>query len=82
MQELSVKQAEYITDYKLSLTFNDGKKQVVDFAPFVKKSHHQDIKKYQNMKLFKQFNIRDGDLEWGDYELVFPVYDLYQNTIN
>jgi hypothetical protein len=39
------------------------------------------IRAYLDPDRFAQFAIRDGDLMWGDYELCFPVADLYENTI-
>ena len=44
---ISIKEANYIEDYKISLLFNDGKKNIVDFKNFILKSQHPDIKKYQ-----------------------------------
>jgi len=29
----------------------------------------------------KQFSITYGDLEWNDYELTFPIADLYLDQI-
>ncbi len=69
-------------DYKISLKFNDGKEQTVDFAGFIKNTRHQDIKKYQNIDEFKKFHLTFGDLEWNDYELAFPIYDLYQGKVS
>ncbi|WP_404357410.1 hypothetical protein [Methylotuvimicrobium sp. KM1] len=31
--------------------------------------------------LFADFRVEYGELIWGDYELCFPVIDLYRNTI-
>ncbi len=28
-----------------------------------------------------KYNLDDGDLEWNDYDLCFPVADLYENNI-
>ncbi len=81
MKAISISQANYVNDYKISLTFNDGKKIIIDFEGFIKHSQHQDIKKYQDLILFKQFDIRYGDLEWNNYDLSFPIYDLYQNKL-
>ena len=39
-----------------------AKKITIDFEGFIKHSQHQDIKKYQDLILFKQFNIRYGEL--------------------
>lgn len=78
---INIKNAKYISEYKISLTFDDKTKKVVDFENFIKKAQHPDIKKYQNLTLFKKFNVNYGDLEWNGYELAFPIYDLYGNNI-
>jgi len=78
---ISIKEANYIEDYKISLLFNDGKNNILDFKNFILKSQHPDIKKYEDLNLFKKFNFEYGELEWNDYDLAFPVYDLYKGTI-
>ncbi len=78
---LSVEKADYVEGYKLSLTFNDAKRVVVDFGRFILNSTHPDIKKYRDLKLFKSYTLKNGDLEWNDYELAFPVYDLHQGAV-
>jgi len=30
---------------------------------------------------FKEFQIIDGNLNWNDYDLIFPIYDLYQGRV-
>jgi hypothetical protein len=30
---------------------------------------------------FSQFELRHGELVWGDYDLCFPIMDLYNNTL-
>jgi hypothetical protein len=30
---------------------------------------------------FKQFLILDGNLNWNDYDLIFPIADLYQGIV-
>jgi len=72
---------KYIPDYKLNIQFNDGVSRIIDFEPFLRKSHHPDIKKYLDRNKFQQFTIRYGDLDWNDYELCFPLGDLYQGVI-
>ena len=76
-----IKEAKYISDYKIYLKFNDDKERLLDFENFISASIHPDIKKYQNKNLFKHFILQHGDLEWNDYELAFPIYDLYQGQI-
>jgi hypothetical protein len=31
---------------------------------------------------FKKFKIIDGNLMWNDYEMIFPLEDLYEGKIN
>ncbi len=31
--------------------------------------------------LFKGFEIIDGNLDWNNFDLCFPIMDLYQNEI-
>ena len=54
---IEIKEVQHRTDYQLELVFNDGKKQVIDFGPFLKKSHHPEIQKYLDLTRFKQFTF-------------------------
>jgi len=78
---ISIEKAKYIDDYKIYLKFNDGRENILDFKKFILKSQHPDIKKYQDKNLFKNFNLEYGELEWNDYDLAFPIYDLYRGNI-
>ncbi len=78
---ISIERAEYVGGYKIFLKFNDEKERVVDFERFITKSVHPDIKKYLDLGLFKKFALAHGEIEWNDYELAFPIYDLYRGEI-
>ena len=78
---INIQRADYIDDYKIHFKFDDGKETTVDFQPFIFSSSHPDIKKYQDQKLFQKFNLDYGEIEWNDYELAFPIYDLYEGKI-
>jgi hypothetical protein len=80
-QYLEVIEAKYVSGYNLLLTFNDGAVRVVDFGPFLAKARNPDTTDYRDLKKFKSFRIKDGDLVWGDYQMIFPIMDLYQGTI-
>ena len=81
MSDIKLVEASYVEDYKIELKFNDGKTQVVDFAPFLEASKHPEIRKYLDKENFRQFQIVDGDLDWNDFDLTFPIWDLYTNKI-
>jgi hypothetical protein len=80
-QVISIEQAKQLDDYKLQLVFNDQSSQVVDFYPFLSKSLNPLIRKYLAAEEFAKFEIDEGDLEWNDYDLCFPIADLYENKI-
>ena len=80
-QIIKIEQARYLGDHKLWLTFDDGTEQTINFAPFLSSSLNPLIRKYLNPDEFKKYQIDNGDLEWNDYDLCFPVADLYENRI-
>jgi hypothetical protein len=78
---ISIISAEYIRDYKINLTFSDGVVRVVDFGPFLRSAKNPMAKKYLDKKLFKKYSIEYGDIVWNDYEMCFPIWDLYEGQI-
>ena len=80
-QIIKVEKISYLENYKLELIFNDKSKQFIDFYPFLSSSFNPLIRKYLDEKKFMSFQLNDGDLEWNDYDLCFPIADLYENTI-
>ncbi|MEI8027075.1 MAG: DUF2442 domain-containing protein [Pseudomonadota bacterium] len=80
-KNLKVKKVEYLDLYKLKLLFSDDFVQIIDFEIFLKQAHHPDIQKYLKPKYFKSYSLIDGELMWGDFDLIFPIMDLYHNSI-
>jgi hypothetical protein len=78
---LEVAEAKYGSGYKIRLTFNDGTARVMDFEPFLRKAQNPDITQYRQMRKFKSFRLDYGDLMWGEYEMIFPIEDLYRGEI-
>lgn len=81
MKSIKITTVEHVRDYTLKFYFNDGKIQEVDFTRFLEHSQHPEISKYLDINLFKQYELIDGDIIWNDYDLVFPIWDLYTNSI-
>ena len=78
---INIQTAELVGDYRIRLRFDDGVEQVVDFQPFLSRSRHPQIRAYLDPVLFASFRIEYGDLVWGDYELCFPIMDLYRDSL-
>jgi hypothetical protein len=79
---LKIDSAKYLSDYAIRIKFNDGKEKIVDFKPFLSKSVHPSIKKYLDENMFSSFSLTDGNLNWNDYDLIFPLDDLYKGQID
>jgi len=80
-QYLEVTGAKYVSGHRIRLTFNDGTVREVDSGPFLAKARNPDTTDYRDLEKFKTFRIEDGDLVWGDFQMIFPIVDLYRGTI-
>jgi hypothetical protein len=75
--------AKYVEGYKLELTFNDGKVNIIDFRKQVMAQKVPEYAAYQDLNEFKKFRIDDGNIVWGeDWDLIFELHRLYYNTLD
>ena len=81
-EPVNVLSATHSGEYRVHLVFDDSTEQEVDFEPFLTHSAHPEIRAYLDRTRFRTFRVDYGDLVWGDYELCFPVMDLYRNQID
>ena len=81
-KSITITSATHVADYRISLRFNDEFEQIVDFKPFLSRSAHREIRAYLDPIRFADFRIEYGDLVWGDFDLCFPIVDLYRNQID
>lgn len=78
---IKIVRASYIGDFKIEITFSNNSRQTVDFKPFLLSHKHPDIQKYLDEDVFASFSIVNGNLNWNDYEMIFPVSDLMNNSL-
>ncbi len=74
--------ARYTEGFCLLVSFSDGTSREVDFGLFVKRCKLPDVVKYAKPNAFKRFRLVNGNVMWGDYEMIFPVEQLYQGKIS
>lgn len=79
---VQIEAARHVSGYKLGIRFSDGHVSSVDFGPFLKASEHPSIRAYLDLKRFKEFTLEDGVLHWNDFDLVFPMAELYEGRID
>lgn len=78
---IEIKSARYIGDFAIRVFFSDGFNRLVDFKPFLESSLHPSIRKYLDEKKFNEYKIVGGNLNWNDYDLIFPLEDLYKGIL-
>ncbi|MBC7446655.1 MAG: DUF2442 domain-containing protein [Hymenobacteraceae bacterium] len=81
-QYVRVESAQLVAPYTLAITFNTGETRTVDFGPFLRASHHPAVRAYLDEARFQEFEVVGGNLNWHDYDLIFPVADLYAGSIS
>ena len=79
---IKVVSATQVGQYRLQLEFDDQTVQTVDFGPFLMRSRHPDVRAFLQPERFSAFQVIYGELVWGDYDLCFPIIDLYRNTVD
>jgi hypothetical protein len=78
---ISIQEATYKGDYKINFVFSDGVRKDIDFKRFLKNSKNPMTNKYLDKEKFKSFSLDYGDIIWNDYELCFPIWDLYEGQL-
>ena len=78
---VSIQKADYLGAYKINFLFSDGIERTIDFGNFLEKARNPMTKKYLNKQLFQTYSIEYGDIIWNDYEMCFPIWDLYEGRI-
>ena len=69
--------ADYVKDYVLRLTFNDGTVKLVDFAPMMQKGV---CRKLQNIDYFRSFTLDPFTVDWNN-EIGFAPESLYERGV-
>jgi len=70
---LSIINANYQDDYKISLEFNDHKNGIVDLKDFILNGKIKPFKQLQDIEKFKNFKV-DYTLKWNDDLDLAPEY--------
>ncbi len=82
MKEIKIVKAKYLMRYKILFLFSDQTEQEVDFRHFLKRSTHPEIRKYLDIDLFKAFKVINGDIDWNNFDMCFPVSDLHEGAVD
>lgn len=78
---VDIEEVHYVEAYQLLLRFSNGVQRLVDFGPFLTASTNPMIRKYLDLANFKKVVLADGNIQWNDYDLCFPIADLYAGSL-
>ena len=74
---LKIVKAEYVEDYVLRLTFNNGEIRLMDFLPLMDKGI---CKKLLDLDYFKSFTLDPFTVDWNN-EVGFAPRFLYERSV-
>jgi len=80
-QEVNIVSAEHAGGYRLWLTFSDHYKTIVDIAPMLEHSMNPQTRQFLDTDRFLSFRLEWGNLVWGDYDMCFPIEELYEGHV-
>lgn len=63
---LHILKAEYVSDYKIRVEFNDGFASVIDFENTIQNDHRPVIRNLSDITLFRDFRIAANTIAWGN----------------
>ncbi len=81
MLVISITEALYLDGYKIKFEFSDQTSKIVDFEPFLQKARNPMTRKFLDLPKFRSFTLENGEVNWNDYELCFPIWDLHEGRI-
>ena len=77
IKPMFIQKAEYIEGYQLKVYFTDGIVKSINLYSFLMSSKNHLIRKFKNIELFKQFQVEDGVICWGDNEFDLNPENIY-----
>lgn len=78
----AVKKANYISDYKIQLDFNNGKSGIADLEQTLQKDTRALFAELKNTTIFKNFNLQHDTVIWPNGLDLAPEYLFYLAFIN
>lgn len=63
---LHVIDAKYISDYKISVEFNDGCRFVADFESVIKSDHRPIVQQLADINTFRDFALQALTITWSN----------------
>jgi Protein of unknown function (DUF2442) len=78
---IDIVSAEYVSGYRIFLTFSNGIEREIDFERFLRTAKNPMTTKYLKLEDFKTFALDNGNLQWNDFEMCFQLHTLLEGKI-
>lgn len=84
MHLVAITKAKYKNDYQILLSFDDGKKGIVDLKNFIFSEKRNVFQRLKDKEIFKNFSIKFDTIAWGDDLDLAPefLHDLLEQQNN
>ena len=63
---LHIESAKYHSDYKITVTFNDGSSHLVDFEKVIFNDSRAIVSALRDLEVFKIFSIQNHTISWAN----------------
>jgi hypothetical protein len=82
-ENIFIKHAKYIADYRIAFLFTDGHSTEVDFHNFLAAPGQNPMaSQFLDVIRVKKFKVENrSDIIWGDWEMCFPFAALYAGDL-
>lgn len=71
---LTVDRAEYLGEYKLNVTFSDGRAGDVDLRPVLRQDNRRVFRELTELDRFAAFSVEQGAVSWENGLDLAPEY--------
>lgn len=71
---LSIEKAKYIEEYKIHLTFNNGKVGTADLKDFLFRDHRPIFSELKDQIIFQTFKVKHSTIVWSEELDLAPEY--------
>lgn len=78
---MDILEAKHIKDYTIEVRFENGETRTVNFEKFLNSAKQEMTRQYLDKERFKkEMKIRDGQLQWGDWQMDISADSIYNGS--
>jgi len=79
---MEIVEVNYLSDYVLSVKFDNTEKRIADFESFIKNSLQPMTNQFIDKQRFAKVYIENGRLTWEDGQMDISAESIYNNEFS